>query len=335
MAQVFPINTDDNPGGVASEALTCTLSTLPDPWTLLRDRCIGASGLNIDVVLVHPEVGIAVADEAPRDPAAVVAALCDLLERQRFADFFPGELPIVSFSVAFEDLVAIERRLAGAFDAAPRLSISDPDWADAVIELLLLPGDLVMAPIGGDAKPPRAEPVVPLPPNVEAPRDSLAPTPRTEGTPLSRVDCSGGRPIYDFDEHLIPLTFQPTARAGNAPKARRRRTIRVTLAVSAVGAFSAVIGGLVAWDKAMPNCSIAPVAEIEAPAVSQVASARPAASTSVSGSSTAFQRSRRSVARHIRRTVARHIRCADWLHQNRPGGSDYHGPPVAGCPRRR
>jgi hypothetical protein len=26
--------------------------------------------------------------------------------------------------------------------------------------------------------------------------------------------------------------------------------------------------------------------------------------------------------------------CADWMHQGRPGGSDYHGPPVPGCPRR-
>ena len=26
--------------------------------------------------------------------------------------------------------------------------------------------------------------------------------------------------------------------------------------------------------------------------------------------------------------------CADALHQDRPGGSDYHGPPVAGCPPR-
>jgi hypothetical protein len=26
--------------------------------------------------------------------------------------------------------------------------------------------------------------------------------------------------------------------------------------------------------------------------------------------------------------------CADFLHQDRPGGSDYRGPPVAGCPRR-
>lgn len=30
---------------------------------------------------------------------------------------------------------------------------------------------------------------------------------------------------------------------------------------------------------------------------------------------------------------ARAAQCADALHQNRPGGSDYHGPPVAGCPR--
>jgi hypothetical protein len=30
-----------------------------------------------------------------------------------------------------------------------------------------------------------------------------------------------------------------------------------------------------------------------------------------------------------------HVQCADWLHQGRPGGSDYHGPPVAGCPAGR
>ena len=27
--------------------------------------------------------------------------------------------------------------------------------------------------------------------------------------------------------------------------------------------------------------------------------------------------------------------CADLMHQDRPGGSDYHGPPVPGCPPRR
>jgi hypothetical protein len=28
------------------------------------------------------------------------------------------------------------------------------------------------------------------------------------------------------------------------------------------------------------------------------------------------------------------VQCADALHQDRPGGTDYHGPPVAGCPQR-
>jgi len=30
----------------------------------------------------------------------------------------------------------------------------------------------------------------------------------------------------------------------------------------------------------------------------------------------------------------RRVLCADAMHQNRPGGTDYHGPAVAGCPRR-
>ena len=29
----------------------------------------------------------------------------------------------------------------------------------------------------------------------------------------------------------------------------------------------------------------------------------------------------------------RHVLCADAMHQDRPGGSDYHGPAVAGCRR--
>jgi hypothetical protein len=35
------------------------------------------------------------------------------------------------------------------------------------------------------------------------------------------------------------------------------------------------------------------------------------------------------------RKPARRVACADLMHQDRPGGTDYHGPPVAGCPRRR
>jgi len=37
---------------------------------------------------------------------------------------------------------------------------------------------------------------------------------------------------------------------------------------------------------------------------------------------------------HHSTTRHRSVQCADAMHQNRPGGSDYHGPPVAGCPKR-
>ncbi len=33
------------------------------------------------------------------------------------------------------------------------------------------------------------------------------------------------------------------------------------------------------------------------------------------------------------RSHRRHVLCADAMHQDRPGGSDYHGPAVAGCQR--
>jgi len=38
-------------------------------------------------------------------------------------------------------------------------------------------------------------------------------------------------------------------------------------------------------------------------------------------------------AREAERRAA--VPCADWAHQDRPGGTDYRGPPVPGCPSRR
>ena len=40
-------------------------------------------------------------------------------------------------------------------------------------------------------------------------------------------------------------------------------------------------------------------------------------------------------AAHRSPTPHRHVLCADAMHQNRPGGTDYHGPPVAGCPQHK
>jgi hypothetical protein len=158
MAQVFPLNVDDLSADEARASLAGTLAALPDPWTLLRHRRIGGDQAEpIAVVLVHPEIGVALVDEAPRDPTPSARRLRDYLDGQRFGEFFAGDLPIVTLSVAAEDFEMLGERLAAAFEAAPRLSVADADWADAVIELLMVPDDLAMAPVSDPEAPRMAE----------------------------------------------------------------------------------------------------------------------------------------------------------------------------------
>ncbi len=144
MAQVFPLNPDPSDEGRA--ALIRTLAALPDDWTLLCARQLGDEPVHaVDAVLVHPEIGLALMDLAPGEPGPAVAALRQQLEHEGFAQYFPGDLPIVALSIPDAALGEAGERLADAFDAAPRLSITDMDWADAVIELLLVPDDVAMA----------------------------------------------------------------------------------------------------------------------------------------------------------------------------------------------
>jgi hypothetical protein len=42
---------------------------------------------------------------------------------------------------------------------------------------------------------------------------------------------------------------------------------------------------------------------------------------------------KRAAAPKLAPATAPHVQCADLLHQDRPGGTDYRGPPVPGCPK--
>ncbi len=302
MAQVFPSDRDAA-GSAASETLVWTLRTLPDPWTLLRDRRIDASGELIDLVLVHPEVGVALIDEAPRDPTADVAALRDLLERERFADFFPGALPIVSLSIAIDEFVALDQKLTRAFDASLVLSIEDRDWADALIELLLAPAEVATADDAVGLETPRPPTVIP---DFAGPRESLA--------------CDIGLTPHAMEKPAVAAVHR-TADAGHAPTTRRRHVTPAALAIGAVSLLAVAVAALALRGSAMPDDAIQPPV---AAAVEAVA-ATPTATASLAQPQAAV--------RHLRRSAVRRVRCADWLHQNRPGGSDYHGPPVPGCRR--
>lgn len=213
MAQVFPLNAPASGRDPTLSLLLDTLAWLPDPWTLLAERVIGETEA-VGAVLVHPEIGVALVDVAPGDAGPAAAALGALLARERFAEFFPGELPIVTASVAAEEIPAIGERLAEAFEAAPPLSIDDRDWGDAVIELLLQPSDMAMAPAGGQAEAmhgvtaPFLPPPEPVPPMAPPEAPSFADRPA-----LSAAEVEGDAPPLHADWRMA-VGYQPPRRHG-------------------------------------------------------------------------------------------------------------------------
>src|SRR5216683_1910413 len=139
MAQIFPLNIDDLSPDGERVSLAGTLAALHDPWTLLRHRRVGAEEAEpVEVVLVHPEIGVALVDQAPRDPALSARRLREHLDQQRFGEFFPGDLPIVALSVAADEFEAIGERLEESprdlYQRSPALDGSEPplplmvDW---------------------------------------------------------------------------------------------------------------------------------------------------------------------------------------------------------------
>jgi hypothetical protein len=228
MAQIFPLNVDDLSADEARASLAGTLAALPDPWTLLRQRRIGGDQAEpIEVVLVHPEIGVALVDEAPRDPAPAARRLRDYLDGQRFGEFFAGDLPIVTLSVAAEDFETVGEQLAAAFEAAPRLSVADADWADAVIELLMVPDDLAMAPVSDQAPSHTTEPAHAL-----AESDFDEPDrARFDEAPDERFDQMTDEPVHErFDdtprERFDALSSEPVRRErfDDAPRDRYSRS---------------------------------------------------------------------------------------------------------------
>ncbi len=270
MAQIFPLNIDDLSPDGERVSLAGTLAALHDPWTLLRHRRIGAEEAEpVEVVLVHPEIGVALVDQAPRDPALSARRLREHLDQQRFGEFFPGDLPIVALSVAADEFEAIGERLAAAFEAAPRLSVTDADWADAVIELLMVPDDLAMAPVGETVAAPTPEPELP-----PARRERFEESPR---------DLYQRSPALDGSEPPLPLMVDWPFAASYERK-RRRGWVAALVIIPLLLAGA----GFAAWeyageDKTVATNDTSPPSQIEIPLPPQSrgdrAAGQPAASS--------------------------------------------------------
>src|SRR5229473_4092695 len=270
MAQIFPLNIDDLSPDGERVSLAGTLAALHDPWTLLRHRRIGAEEAEpVEVVLVHPEIGVALVDQAPRDPALSARRLREHLDQQRFGEFFPGDLPIVALSVAADEFEAIGERLAAAFEAAPRLSVTDADWADAVIELLMVPDDLAMAPVGETVPAPTPEPELP-----PARRERFEESPR---------DLYQRSPALDGSEPPLPLMVDWPFAASYERKRRRGWVAALVIILLLLAG-----AGFAAWEYAGEDKTVAtndapPPSQIEIPLPPQSrgdrAAGQPAASS--------------------------------------------------------
>jgi len=123
----------------ARAALETALSRLDPEWAVLAELRIDGPSDDIaaDYVAIHGAYGIALINASAASQNDPIQRLRDLLERQKFATLFPGNLPIVNLTVRPADAALVARRIDAAFAKAPRLTVRNPDWAAAVQDLLV------------------------------------------------------------------------------------------------------------------------------------------------------------------------------------------------------
>src|SRR5579872_2532575 len=122
------------------------LATLPAPWIVLANRrASGADGPPwVRFVALHPAKGIALVDTSAAE--AATAPLEDFLARTGFPALQPGALPIVPVAIGPDEIATVADILESVF-AQSHQSIGNPNWCDAVVELLLAAPDLMLSPL--------------------------------------------------------------------------------------------------------------------------------------------------------------------------------------------
>ncbi len=163
------------------------LAALPAPWVVLANRrASGADGPPwVRFLALHPDKGIALVDTD--SPEAAVAPLEDFLARTGFPALRAGALPIVPVAIGDGEIGVVGDLLAAAL-APVQGKIGNPNWCEAVVELLLAAPDLMLTPLRRApvaARHAAAEP----PPARPAPRASSEPKVRAE--PPRRRDEQG------------------------------------------------------------------------------------------------------------------------------------------------
>ncbi|HKR18808.1 MAG TPA: hypothetical protein VJS41_01565 [Stellaceae bacterium] len=339
--------------------LRAALAVLSEPWVVLAGRrASGADGPPwVRYIVLHPDKGIALVDTD--DPAPAVAPLDDFLWHTGFAALQGDALCIVAVTITADTLGTVADQIAAAFGGSP-CGLANPNWCEAVVDLLLATPDLMLTRL----RPAASVAAVTSPvashgdrvhaSQAESPATIALSAPARERWPAKsklarRQPTWRSWPVSPVAAAMALLalgTVVLVAHQASPPAneiAHARPAAVVASAASptppAPSAATARLPGAAAAlppPAAPPSAPSVDVASASAPPVRAATVAPP---KKVTPHATTEHAARRPVTPPMPAVPPRQVAsanttravCADVLHPELPGGWQYRGPPVPGC----
>jgi hypothetical protein len=200
------------PSGRALRKLDAALTGLPTPWRVLRNRRARAADGPpwTKYMALHPAKGIALIDLFPANPHAAIAPLDEFLARTGFLAFSRGDPPIVAIALTERDVGDFANCLSNGFATAQPCGIQNPNWADAVVDLLVSTPGLLLTPL--DRKSNRAMPS----------DGHRAPRHDAPQTPHFRVEPAAAQSGAECKQRTSRLPLEPQQKAAEptSPESR-------------------------------------------------------------------------------------------------------------------
>ena len=341
--------------------LRTALGALAGPWIVLATR--RASGANgppwVRYVVLHPDKGIALVDTDDAEPA--VAPLDDFLWHTGFAALQDGALCIVAVTITAKASDTIVDQINAAFGGSP-CGLANPNWCEAIVDLLLATPDLMLArlrPSARAAAPASEAIVVPVAlsgdeirrPHVESPspmtltapvREHRPATPKSmppptwRSWPISPVAAAMALVALGAVALVSHQASPPVAEIANTPPTAHVASVATPatpVATVPVPSTTAVLPppSVPAPTRAPGNGASAEIPPVQAAMIAEPKPIppRPTVEHQVHRPVTPAAPSQQ-VTQAASANSTRAV-CADVLHPDLPGGWKYRGTPVPQC----
>lgn len=337
--------------------LRAALAALPEPWVVLATRrASGADGPPwVRYVVLHPDKGIALVDTD--DAAPAIAPLDDFLWHTGFAALQGDALCIVAVTITAETSGAVADEIDAAFGGSP-CGLANPNWSEAVVDLLLATPELMLTRLRPSASAPaavaapavvwdgaeihqpqvesRSSVALSAPARERWPSESIPPPPTWRSWPISPVVAAMA---------LLALGTVVLVSHQASPPANEIATTRPSAHVASTATPAATAPSPSAPAVPPPPAVSAPPrapsgngasAKIPSTRTAAVAPPKPTPPRQTAEHevrrpvSPSMPAPSRPTAQVASANTTRAV-CADVLHPDLPGGWQYHGPPVPQC----